>query len=93
MRSQEEIDEQIEKLKEGRPNVVTHSTFGTDNLAGLDAQIRVLEKDMDRDDIWDYWDRDEEDMDVRSNAEEALDWLEEESDEDLIDGFPMKDKI
>jgi hypothetical protein len=64
--------------------------FGTDNLACLDAQVRVLENDMDRDDIWDHWDRDEEDMDVRSNADAALDWMEGESEEeDLATGFPL----
>jgi hypothetical protein len=69
--------------------------FGTDNLELLDVQVRVLEKDMDSDDIWDRWDRDEEDMDIRSNAEEALKWRDENeyddiTNENLVDGFPMQ---
>jgi len=88
-KTQEQIDEQIAKLKEARPKITPTSMFGTDNLAMLDAQVRVLGKDMDEDDIWDHWDRDEEDMDVRSNAEEALRWREGESEDDnLVDGFP-----
>ncbi len=91
MKTQKQIDEQIRLLKEARPKVVPYSIFGTDNLEGLDAQVRVLEEDMDSDDIWDRWDRDEEDMDVRSNAEEALAWLNDESEnENLVDGFPMQ---
>lgn len=93
MKTQEQIDEQIRLLKEARPKVVPYSMFGNDNLAMLDAQVRVLEKDMDEDDIWDRWDRDEEDMDIRSNAEEALNWRDETGDalnENLVDDFPMQ---
>ncbi len=91
MKTQEQIDEQIRLLKEARPKIIPQSMFGTDNLEGLDAQVRVLEKDMDSDDIWDRWDRDEEDMDVRSSAKEALNWLEDEAmNENLVDGFPMQ---
>ena len=90
MKTQKEIDEQIQKLKDVRPKVRPFSVFGTDNLEGLDAQIRVLEKDMDSDDIWDRWDRDEEDVDIRSNAEGALEWREGESEEDdLAKAFPL----
>ncbi len=90
MKTQEQIDEQIKLLKEARPKIVPTSMFGTDNLELLDAQVRVLEQDMDSDDIWDQWNRDEEDMDVRSSAEEALAWLDDESESDnLVDDFPM----
>ncbi len=93
MKTQEQIDEQIKLLKEARPKIVPQSMFGTDNLEGLDAQVRVLEKEMDSDDIWDRWDRDEEDMDVRSNADEALKWLQDEGEatsDNLVAGFPMQ---
>ena len=78
MKTQEQIDEQIRLLKEARPKIVPCSMFGTDNLELLDAQVRVLEKDMDSDDIWDRWDRDDEDMDIRSSAEEAVNWRDDE---------------
>ncbi|KKM04634.1 hypothetical protein LCGC14_1762290 [marine sediment metagenome] len=93
MKTQEQIDEQIKLLKEARPKIVPISMFGTDNLELLDAQVRVLEQDMDSDDIWDRWDRDEEDMDTRSNAEEALNWRDETGDgldlDNLVESFPM----
>lgn len=92
MKTQEEINEQIKLLKEARDKIVPQSMFGTDNLELLDAQVRVLEKDMDEDDIWDRWDRDEEDMDIRSSAEMAIEWREGDCDLDnLVDNFPMKD--
>ncbi len=94
MKTQEQIDEQIRLLKEARPKIVPHSAFGTDNLELLDAQVRVLEKDMDSDDIWDRWDRDEEDLSIRSNAEEALNWRDETDDgldlDNLVENFPMQ---
>ncbi len=89
-KTQEQVDKQIELLKEARPKVRPYSAFGTDNLEGLDAQVRVLGEDMDSDDIWDRWDRDEEDMNTRSSAEEALAWLDGDSSQDnLVDGFPL----
>ncbi len=93
MKNQEQIDEQIRLLKEARDKIVSTSVFGTDNIELLNAQVRVLEKDMDEDDIWDRWDRDEEDMDVRSSADEAVAWREDEGNamnDNLVDGFPMQ---
>ena len=47
MRSKEEIKQQIVKLKAARPKVRSHSYFGDDNLAAVDAQIEVLEDYLD----------------------------------------------
>lgn len=88
MKSQKEIDEQVAKLKEIRPKVRPYSTFGGDNLAKLDAQIKVLEKDMDSDDIWNEWPQDEADMEIRMSADEARNWLDGESD-DLAEDWPL----
>ncbi len=98
MKTQEQINEQIKLLKEARDKIVPTSMFGMDNLELLDAQVRVLEKYMDEDDIWDHWDRDEEDFDIRSNAEEAVNWRDEAGvheieNENLVDGFPMQKVI
>ena len=95
MKTQEQIDEQIKLLKEARDKIVPSSVFGTNNIELLDAQVRVLERNMDRDDIWDHWDRDEENTDVRSSAEEAIIWRDENEGEkiysdNLADGFPMQ---
>ncbi len=92
MKTRDQVDGQVKLLKEARDKIVPVSIFGTDNLELLDAQVRVLEKGMDNDDVWNHWDRDEEDMDVRSSAEEAVAWLEGESEnENLVDGFVMQE--
>ena len=90
MKLQKEIDEQIKRLNEVRPKVRPYSIFGTDNLAQLDAQIKVLEEDMDRDEIWDEWPREEEDFDTRSAAYTARDWIDYEED-DLAKDYPLQE--
>lgn len=89
MKTQEQIDEQVRLLKEVRPKIVPASMFGDDNLAQLDAAVRVLEKNMDDDDIWERWDR-EEDLSIRSSATNALNWLAGESENDnLANDYPL----
>ncbi|KKN05761.1 hypothetical protein LCGC14_1084140 [marine sediment metagenome] len=92
MKTQKQINAQIRLLNEARDKIVPMSMFGTDNVEGLDAMVKVLEQDMDSSDVWDRWDRDEEDLDVRSNAEEAVDWRDGESEnENLVDNFLMQE--
>lgn len=89
-KTQKEIDEQIKKLEEAKEGIVPYSMFGTDNLALVDVMIKVLEEDIDEDEIWDEWPRDEEDMDSRSNADMARAWIDGECELDnLVEGFPM----
>lgn len=90
MKTQKEIKEQIEKLKAIRPKIRPTSFFGDSNLDKLDAQVKVLEEGLDQDDIYDEWPRDEEDMEVRMSAEEALNWLDGESEfDDLTEDWPL----
>jgi len=85
-RTKEEIEQQIAKLKELRPRVRPCSAFGDDNLAKLDAQVKVLEENMDSDDIFNEWPQEEGDMMIRMAADEACNWLVGESEyEDLAD--------
>ena len=56
MKTKEEIKKQIEALKAVRPKVVPSSAFGTDNLAQIDAQIVVLEENLDISEIHDRYD-------------------------------------
>ena len=95
MKSKEQITKEIEALKTVRPNVRPTSMFGDDNLAQLDAQIQVLEEDMDEDDIWDEWPEEERDQHVRESAHHAVDWVNDEEDPDdkgLAEGWPLKEK-
>ena len=93
MRSDEEIKKEIEALKAIRPKVVPRSMFGTDNLAQLDAQIRVLEEKMDIDDVCEAFDHVGVAEETLSAAEYARDWLEEKNEdfESLADDWPLKE--
>ena len=91
MKTQEDIKVQIERLKAIRPDVRPTSAFGDSNLDKLDAQVKVLEEDMDSGDIWDEWPEEESDMETRMAADDARNWLDDESDiEDLATDWPMK---
>ena len=90
MRTQEEIEKQIEALKEVRPKIRPTTAFGDDNLAALDAQLNVLEDCLDEDDIWDRWPKDEEDIHTREAALEAYRWTINESEaDDLAKDQPL----
>jgi len=89
-KTQAEIDAQIKALKVVRPKVKPYSAFGDDHLRNLDAQIKVLEDDMDSDDVWDEWPDEEGDVGTRMSAEDAVSWRDGESDiEDLAEDWPL----
>lgn len=89
-KTQAEIDEQVKRLKEIRPNVRPTSAFGDSNLDKLDAQVKVLEEDMDSDDVWNEWPEDEGDMEIRMSADEAINWRDGKGElEDLTEDWPM----
>lgn len=75
------IAAEIAKLKALKPKVRRYSFFGDDNHAMIDAQIEVLEKDMDDDAIYRHFSGE-----PRSEAENARNWL----DGDAADGAPSK---
>jgi hypothetical protein len=91
MKTKEEIKKQIEALKAVRPKVVPSSVFGTDNLAQIDAQIVVLEENLDISEIHDRYDRSgisEETLDAAVCADE---WRDGNSDiDDLAEDWPLK---
>ena len=90
MKSEEQIKKQIEALEKIRPNVRPYSAFGDDNLAALDAQIKVLKDDMDNDDIWDEWPEEEADLHTRDSAFEARRWPDDEAESDnLAKDWPL----
>lgn len=50
-KTRKQIDAEIAALKEIKPKVRHFTAFGDDNHAAIDAQIEVLENDLDEDDI------------------------------------------
>ena len=91
-KTQAEIDKQVEALKAIRPKVRPHTAFGDSNLDGSDAQIKVLEEDMDDDEVWNEWPGEESDMNIRMSADEAVNWRDGESDVvDLATEWPLEE--
>lgn len=91
MKTQKEIQKEIEALKAIRPNVRLTSIFGDDNLAALDAQIKVLEEDLDYHEIYDKYDRINSSEYTLSSALHARDWIEDDEayQEGLAGSWPL----
>jgi hypothetical protein len=87
------IEAEIKKLKEILPKVQPFSAFGDDNQARIRAEIRVMEEDLDEDDIFNEFPASDEDMESGSpcagtnqSARDARQWLDGESE----DGSPYE---
>lgn len=76
-----QIKEEIARLKEMKPKVRRHSFFGDDNHASIDAQIRVMERSMNEDAIYRFFEPDdsEENRSELDCALSARQWLDGES--------------
>lgn len=77
----EQIKAEVAALKEIKPKVRRLTLFGDDNHKALDAQIKVLEKDLDEDAIYDRYDDDPRLLDY---AQQARAWMDGESEEDSL---------
>jgi len=73
--TQKQIKEEIAKLREMKPTVLQFSKFGDDHHAGIEAQIEVLENDMDDTDIDEKEDEEDWTSGEVENARQACDWL------------------
>lgn len=94
MKTKEEVKKEIEALKAVRPKIVPRSIFGDDNLAMLDAQVNVLEDDMDDDDIYDRYDHADVSEHVLEGAIDARRWINGESECDsLAEDMPLKEEF
>jgi hypothetical protein len=78
MKTQKQIDAEIKKLEVVKSKVPSRTAFGDDNHAAIDAQIKVLTDSMDDGEIWDAWPEDEDDMHVRTAAQDAQKWRDDD---------------
>ena len=90
MRTHEEKKQVIEALEAQKKNLPEYSMFGTPNHQKADAQIQVINQNMDAEEITKEWgeEYDEEGIpnDVAIGAMEVYNWLEGELEtEDIID--------
>jgi len=76
----EQVAAEIARLKAVHPRVPTHSFFGDDNRAAIEAQIRVLEERMSLDEVHDTFGEMSAEGDFSQNtldcALTAHDWLQ-----------------
>jgi len=66
------------------------SGFGDDNWAKIDAEIAVLEEDLDEDAIYDRWEPKEEGVEPPPEVDSGLlarRWMDGEEDEGLAEGW------
>lgn len=94
MKSQEQITEEIKALKTVRPKVRPYSMFNDDNLAAIDAQIKVLENDWDNNDIYNEFDHVDSSEHILESALAARQWMNCEEDPDcegLACEWPLKE--
>ena len=92
MKTSEEIKKEIGALKAVRPKVKPYSIFGDDNLAAFDAQIDVLENNMDDGNICDKYDRTRYSEYILEGALEADNWRDGNSESDsLAEDWPLKE--
>jgi ABC-type uncharacterized transport system substrate-binding protein len=87
-----QIEEQIRLLKEIKPNVKRFSFFQDDHHAAIDAQIRVLDRNMSEDAIDNYFEPSDDsanEASILSSAQEARNWLDGEYEDypSLVDGW------
>lgn len=75
----EQIAQEVSELKNLRDRVRRYTSFGEDNRAAIDAQIDVLENNLDEDSIYDRYDWEGNDRQL-SNALDALSWLTDETE-------------
>lgn len=81
--TKEEINTEIAKLRQMKPNIRHYSQFGDNNWRAVDAQIEVLEDEMSEDDIRDRWPGEYDEMYYRDVALEAYAWLNDDEDSEL----------
>lgn len=67
-----QITKEIAKLEKMKPTVRSHSGFGDDHHAAIDAQIEVLREALDEDEIYVRWQGEENH--ARNNALLAMGW-------------------
>ena len=91
MKTKDEITAEIKKLRDMKPNVRHFTSFGDDNWACIEAQIRTLQTPLDEDAIWDHWSNDETDVYERDGARDALEWRNSETFEGKDASAPSED--
>ncbi len=76
MKTQKEINEEIKRLNKLIEQVPQYNFFSEDNHEKINAQIEVLENDMDDDEINERW-AGEDEVDINDHAITAACWRDD----------------
>ena len=93
MKTRKQIQAEIDKLEDIKPTVLRTSFFGDNYHDAIDAQIEVLENDMDDDDIYNNQDSEEWAQNVVDAALEARQWRDDESEKDFVPSESWKELV
>lgn len=85
MRTKEDIKRQIDGLNAMKSWLSQYSGFGTNNWRNIDAQVEILEGGELSDMEEGNWEEPDEDNEAYREAERAVDWLDDTTDEDLFE--------
>jgi hypothetical protein len=87
MKTQDQIETEIDALKEIKPRVVRRSFFGDNNHAAIDAQIEALSELWEEDDIHENFESGYHEMlateHARDSALDAANWLHADETEEV----------
>ena len=94
-KTEEQVKAQAALLSEMKPRIRRYSFFGDDNWAKIDVQIKVIEEDMSEDELNDYVDEQQGELDLTDDQKyelssvgfEAIDWRDGTLDEPPSDGW------
>jgi hypothetical protein len=92
MKTEEEINAEIEALRAIKPTVRQKSLFGNNHHDAIDAQIEALSKRMSEDEVWDKHDNAVEDEPFNADNEldqalVAIRWMNDKEDERPSEGW------
>jgi hypothetical protein len=82
MRTKQQIEEEVERLKSMKTRVIHYTITGEDNHAAMEAQIEVLQKRMTQEDVdLAFGDPfDDEESNIYANAQQAYNWMVEDDE-------------
>lgn len=74
----------VAALRKQKKTAPEFTFFGDNNHEGIDAQIAVIEEEMDEDKIYNRYPDDEEDQHTRDMALDAANWLRGMQEDDVL---------
>lgn len=90
-RTREEVEAEIAKLRGMKERVRRFSAFGDDNWAAIDAQVAVLDRNMNEANIYAKWSGDDDEDDgsnpIIDSALDARAWRDGEYEEPCSSGW------